>query len=124
MSPSMNTRTPLTRRVIAALLLVLLTACHSWQPTTVSPQRLISEERPSSVRVTLTNGRQLTLVNTSIRNDSIVHGDGRAYVPVSDVSTIEVRRLSVWKTIALPLGSFAGLVALGGLACVVDNGCY
>ena len=27
----MNTRTPLTRRVIAALLMVLLTACQTWR---------------------------------------------------------------------------------------------
>ena len=35
---------PLARRFIAALLLVLVTACHSWQPVTVSPRWLIVEE--------------------------------------------------------------------------------
>ena len=112
-------------RLVAALLLAVnLTGCHSWRTTTISPTQLIAEEEPSSVRVTLTNGRQLTLVDVSIRNDSIVREDGRAYVAVSDVSTVEVRYLSVWKTIALPLGVFVGAVALGGIACVVDNGCF
>ena len=64
------------------------------------------------------------MVDPTIRNDSIVPESGRAYVAVSDVGTIEVRHLSVWKTIALPLGSLAGLVALGGIACVVDNDCF
>ena len=36
----MSTRTPRARRAIAAFLMVLLTACHSWRPTTVSPQHL------------------------------------------------------------------------------------
>jgi len=48
----MSARTPLARRVIAALLLVQLTACHTWQPTTVSPQGWTPEERPSCVRAT------------------------------------------------------------------------
>ena len=52
---------PLARRVIAALLLVLLTACHSWRPTTVSPQQLIPEEQPSLVRVTLIDGETVTV---------------------------------------------------------------
>ena len=37
----MSTRKPpLARRFIAALLMVLLTACHSWRPTFVGPQHL------------------------------------------------------------------------------------
>ncbi len=113
-------------RLVAALLLAVhLTGCHSWHTTTIRPAQLIAEENPSAVRITLTNGRgRLIVVDPTIRNDSIVPESGRAYVAVSDVSTIEVRHLSVWKTIALPFGSFAGLVALGGIACVVDNGCF
>ena len=63
---------PLARRVIAALLLVLLTACHSWRPTTVSPQQLIPEEQPSLVRVTLIDGETVTVRDPTMRNDSIV----------------------------------------------------
>ena len=42
----MSKRTPLARRVIAALLMVLLTACHTWQPTTVSPQTFGGQGNP------------------------------------------------------------------------------
>ena len=65
----MSMRNPLERRVIAALLMVLLTACHSWRPTTVSPQGWTPEERPSSVRATLTNGETITVENPIVRND-------------------------------------------------------
>ena len=105
----MSTRTPLARRVTAALLLVLLTACHSWQPTTVSPQQLIPEEQPSSVRATLTSGEVIIVENPTMRNDSIV-GVTDADVGVSsrDVRLFEVRRFSVGKT----FGLVAGLVVL------------
>ena len=105
----MSTRVPLARRFIAALLLVLLTACHSWQLTTVSPQQLIPEEQPSSVRATLTSGEVIVVENPTMRNDSIV-GVTDADVGVSsrDVSLFEVRRFSVGKT----FGLVAGLVVL------------
>ena len=67
----MSTRTPLARRIIAALLQVLMTACQSWRPTYVSPESLIPVERPSSVRATLRSGATVTLENPTMRNDSI-----------------------------------------------------
>ena len=119
----MSTRTPLARRVIAAMLMVLLTACQTWRPTTVSPQQLIAEERPSSVRVTLTNGEAVTVRDPTMRNDSIVgvteNDRGPRYSPVGmasrEVRLLEVRHFSVGKTIGL-----AGLaVATIGLVVYV-----
>ena len=104
----MSTRKPpLARRFIAALLMVLLTACHSWRPTTVSPQQLIPEERPSHVRVTLTDGETVTVKDPTMRNDSIVGVTDAVGAlmtrPVGvasrDVRLLEVRRLSVNKNI-------------------------
>ena len=114
--PTMSTRTPLARRVIAALLLVLLTACHSWRPTTVSPQQLIPEEQPSPVRFTLTNGETVTIKDPTMRNDSIVgvtDADGALRtsavgVALRDVRLLEVRHFSVAKTIILAV-PFIGL---------------
>ena len=70
----MSMRNPLARRVIAALLLVLLTACHSWRPTAVGPQGWTPEERPSSVRATLTNGETLTKIHQPGRGDETDEG--------------------------------------------------
>ncbi len=110
----MSVRTPLARRVIAALLLVLLTACYSWQPTTVSPQQLIPEEQSSSVRATLTSGRTITVENPTMRNDSIVGATdtGVAGVASRDVRSLEVWRFSVGKTIGLVLGTAAAAAAV------------
>ena len=112
----MNTRTPLTRRVIAGLLMVLLPGCYSWQPTTVGPAGWTPEERPSSVRATLTSGRTITLKDPTMRNDSITgiiqdpNGYRRA-VAVSDVSTVEVRRIHTVTTIFF--GVFIRVLAVG-----------
>lgn len=111
----MSTRSLLTRRFIAALLMVLLTACHSWRPTSVSPQRLIAEDQPSSVRVTLMDDETVTIDDPTMRNDSIVGAtdEGRALtrravgVASRDVRLLEVRRLSVTKNIVLAVSLIA-----------------
>ena len=115
----MNTRTPLARRVIAALLLVLLTACHRWQPTTVSPQGWTSEERPPSVRATLTSGEIITVWNPRVRNDSIVAArdfPGAAAVSLRDVRLLEVQRTDVAGSIGLGLLISVAVLSLTVLA--------
>ncbi len=105
------------QRFIAALLMVLLTACHSWRPTTVSPQRLIAEEEESPIRVVLSDGTELTLRNPTIQHDSIITGRvrfGTENLLVRDVSRIEVQRFSLFRTVGvvvLPFAIFAGLSA-------------
>ncbi len=103
----MSTRSPLARRVIAALLLVLLTACHSWQPTAISPQALIPAERPSSVRATLPSGGTVTVRDPFMRNDSIVgYTDaGAAAAALGDVRLLEERRLSIGQSLAVVFAS-------------------
>ena len=106
----MSKQTPLARRVIAALLMLLLTACQTWRPTTVSPQQWTSEERPSPVRVTLTSEETITLKDPTMRNDSITGIDPTGYrrtVAVADVSTVKVRRINTLMTI------FFGVFILG-----------
>jgi len=109
---------PLARRVIAALLLVLLTACHSWQPTTVSPQGWTPEERPSSVRVTLVTGETVTIENPTVRNDSIVGATGLG-VASRDVRLFQVQRFSGGKTVGLGLGIAAGLAAVAAVVILI-----
>ena len=85
------------------------TGVDSWRPTTVSPQRLIAEDQPSSVRVTLMDDETVTIDDPTMRNDSIVgvrDADGALMsspvgVASRDVRLLEVRRLSVTKNIVL-----------------------
>ena len=112
----MSRKTPLAGRLIAALLLVLVTACHSWQPATVSPRRLIVEEEESPIRVILRDGTELTLRDATIRSDSIITGRvrfGTEDLLVRDVSQVEVQRFSLFRTvgvIVLPSALLAAFV--------------
>ena len=119
----MSRRTPLARRVIAALLMVLLTACQTWRPTFVSPQTLIPVEQPSSVRATLRSGTRVTLENPTMRNDSIfgVTDAGVVGVASQDLGLLEVQRLSILRTV----GATWLLVSLavGAVSVVLIAGC-
>lgn len=107
----MRTPTPLARRLIAALLLVLLTACYDWRPITVSPQELISEEQPSDIRVTSTGGVTFTLENPSMDNDSIAGSTevGPVRLAAKDFRLLELRRFSVMKTVGITT-LYAGVI--------------
>ena len=116
----MSTRTPLTRRVIAALLMVMLTACQSWRPATFSPRQLLPEDQPSSLRVTLMNGETVTVRDPIMRNDSIVGATDDADVAAvasQDVRLLEVQRLEVGRTIVS--GLLLGVVT--ALAVAMDE---
>ena len=125
----MSKQTPLARRVVAALLLVLLTACHSWRPTTVSPQTLIPEEQPSLVRVTLIDGETVTVRDPTMRNDSIVgvtdavgalttRGVG---VASRDVRLLEVQRFSPFRTVGVVVLASAILAAIASFVPYFDS---
>ncbi|MDE0730095.1 MAG: hypothetical protein OSB36_04115 [Longimicrobiales bacterium] len=101
----MRTRVPVARQLIATLLIALLTGCHSWQPTTVSPRTVILEELPSGVRFRLPDGDTMIVMDPLMRNDSILSTEaGTVPIALQDVSGLEVRRFSTRKTIVFAAG--------------------
>lgn len=94
-----------------ALLLLSVAGCKTWQPAARSPVDLIREERPSSIRVTGSEGVQVTLRNPTLVNDSIVSNvappPNAAFAPArvglaaDEVRSVEVARVSTVRTIAL-----------------------
>ena len=130
-TPTMKTRSAPASRFVPALVTLLLTACHSWQPTTVNPREWARDEHPSSVRVTLTNGDTVTILRPSTRNDSIVglgDADGTTDttavgVALQDVGLVEVRRFSILKTAGLVVASYGSIIVGGGiLVAILCNG--
>lgn len=116
------------RTAAALVLLALLAGCKTWQSTAVSPERLIAAERPSSIRVTTSDGTTRTLPNPRVINDSIVSGtsgtgglvtSSRLAVPRQEVRSVEVPRFSPRRTIVLA----AAIAAVSiGWASMVDTG--
>ena len=78
---------------------------------------MIAEEQPSRVRVTLTDGTQVTLDDPTIQNDSI------GGVALSDVRLIEVRSFSTGKTVALVIGVPVGYAIMVVASCLWDEHC-
>ena len=115
---------PLARRFIAALLLVLVTACHSWQPVTVSPRWLIVEEEESPIRVVLSDGTELILRDATIQSDSIITGRvrfGTKNLLVRDVSRVEVQRFSPFRTVGVVVLASAALAAIASFVPYFDS---
>jgi hypothetical protein len=123
----------MTRRVSALFMMVLyLTGCATWRPVTLSPRQLIEEQRPGVIRVIQADGTRLDLRNPSIHSDSVtavfrVRASSRVFrqdtirISLVDVTAVEVRRLSVTRTILLiPVGGLAVMLA----ACLSNPDCF
>ena len=110
---------PITRyRLVALLMLVLhLTGCYAWQPVTVGPRQLIEEEQPGQIRILQTDGMQVLLDGPTIRDDSIVGIPGRLRtatirIALSDIGSVEVRRISTPKTVGTVVLTAAFVLAI------------
>lgn len=113
------------RLALTVLSAGLLAGCKTWQATTLSPERLIAEERPSSVRVTTADGVTITLRDPRVVNDSIVSqtsgartslAGSRPGVEHRNVSSLEVARFSPGRTIMLASAIAAISVGWASLA--------
>lgn len=124
---SSSTRVLRSRRsVISALLGALyLTACHSWQVGTPTPAQFIEREHPVQVRVTRTDGSTEMLNAPAVRGDSLVGLAGAAKagdsvraagLPLSDVSSVAVRKSDTGMTVLLTAGIVVGVVGGAMLA--------
>jgi hypothetical protein len=119
------------RRALSLLIAFswLLNGCHSWQTQDVAPAGYIQSQHPGKIRLTLQDATQLTLKSPAVMGDSIVGavgGDSALQaVAASDVRSLEVRRVSAGKSIALGLGIAAGVfLALLGvyeISCSVSD---
>ena len=117
------------RRAIGlALLLWYVPACTTWQVAEgITPQRLIADQHPAAVRVTLPDSSQIVLDAPSIAGDSVAGlVDGRdSSVVASDIKQVAVRRVSGGKTAGMVVGLglvaalIAGAVALHNM-CILD----
>ena len=63
---------PLHRPIAALLLGLYLAGCYSWHREAVSPIQTVSQDEPSTIRVTTRDGTRLVLKLPAVRNDSIL----------------------------------------------------
>ena len=101
-------------RLITILLVVLLPACYSWHAVDGGARRYISEERPGIVRLTLTDGRKIDMVDPEVLGESIVgRVDERSTIAdEADVAVAQERRFEAFRTgaaIAVVVGALVGV---------------
>lgn len=116
-------------------LALLLSACKTWEPAPVAPSTLTGDNRPLAVRVVGTAGESLILRNPALVNDSVVATSGsptlagvgadafaaasRPGLPWKDVRSLEVSRVSVWRTVGLAAG--IALISAGWAVIASDS---
>lgn len=107
-------RHALLRRLLACVLLPpCLANCTTWQAQELSPEQVIAQEQPNKVRVKLANGSSVVLEQPSLSGDTLRgQGPGNPFVPLGDVSAIEVRKTDALLTAGLAVGCVAAATAL------------
>ena len=113
-------------RPIAFILLVAttLSACTSWQVQQVTPEQVVSAQRPKTVRVQRIDGSRVVVDNPRIDSDALAGASkGKpTSVPLADIHQLAVRRTSTGKTIGLVVGLVAIPFVIVGAVCVIDGG--
>jgi hypothetical protein len=129
------------RARLTSALLLALTACTTWKPTTTPLPLLLAKEQPQRLRVSLVRGGTITLRNPILRGDSLVDGrsprsatirgdplpssttTAESAVALSDVTSVAVGRTKVLGT----LGVAVSVVAGGFLVILIHDcarGCF
>jgi len=111
------------RTVLLLFLLLHLTACQTWQSVSldaVSPAQLIEEDQPDRVRVTGGDVFEREVVSPSVEGDQLV-GAGDFSVPLADILRVEVRGLSLGRTILAGVGVYATVIVAVVVLWALEN---
>ena len=97
-------------------------ACSSWQVQQASPE-LLMEQHPKAVEVHHQDGSKFRLTNPSIVHDTLagIRSDTSAMIPLSEVSSLGVRRFSLGRTSLLFLSIPAGFVGFVLVGCATSH---
>ena len=112
------------RAVLMLFLVLNVTACQAWHSVSldaISPAQLIEEDRPNRVRVTGGEVLEREVVAPSVEGDQLV-GAGGFSMPLSDILGLEVRGVSMGRTLLIGLGGIVAVPVLFVVAILVDCG--
>ena len=108
-----------SRAVLLLFLVLHLTACYTWQGVaTTSPAGVIEATQPDHVRVVVRGEGEMEIVRPVVDGDQLVGADGVS-LPVEDILALEVRNLSILRSVFAGLGivyGIAGAILLGQCA--------
>ena len=112
------------RAVLMLFLVLNVTACQAWHSVSldaISPAQLIEEDRPNRVRVTGGEVLEREVVAPSVEGDQLV-GAGGFSMPLSDILGLEVRGVSMGRTLLMGLGGVLALPVILAISLVAGCG--
>ena len=115
-----NMRRHRSRAVLLLFLLLNLTACQTWQSVSlgaISPAQLIEEDQPDRVRVTGGGVLEQEVELPAVDGDQLV-GLGDFSMPLGDIFGLEVRGLSLVRTVLLALPV---MLVVGAVSCIAEG---
>jgi hypothetical protein len=110
-----------TRRfALLAFVLLSLSGCYTWRSESRAPTSPVWRNLPGEIRLTLEDGRSLTIEQPVIRIDQTIRSQrGGPSAPLQDVSAVEARRFSAVRTFSLVLAKLSVVLHVVGL--IVDT---
>ncbi len=105
-------------RPLLMLMVLPLAGCLTWTPAGMSAEALLQQpEPPERVRVVTNDGAELILEQPVIRAGALVATAAPGAVLVGDVSSLEVEKVSIGRTIGLALPGVIILAIVGKRSC-------
>jgi hypothetical protein len=106
--------------VLLAVAVPMLSSCYTWRAESRAPTSSVWRNLPGEIRLTLDDGRSLTLERPVIRIDQTIRSEsGGPSAALREVSTVEARRLSGVRTFGLLLAKASAVLHIIGL--IVDG---
>lgn len=125
---------PRPHKFVSAVALLLagtfFTACTAWHTTTLQPQRFSADSSPERVRLTLSDGTQLTARHPVMTGDSLVWANGSGRPPAdsarsallaSSINKVEVHGVDNPRTIALTVFLFGLVVGVAVIGSAIGS---
>jgi hypothetical protein len=115
-------------RLAVMVSLLSAAACTSWKTQSAAPADVMREETSDRVRITRSDGSMIELIHPVLSGDSLSgrwantkDTSSRVSIPISDVRSVAVRRVSAGKTALLIAGVGLTAVAVVGAANAGDG---
>jgi hypothetical protein len=123
---ALGKRNHLSLPVMCGLLLSSVIACTRWQLAEISPERVVTETKPSRIRVTRLDSTRVELIRPHVSRDSLIGSvtpsGPPVSIPLSAVANVSVIKVKPAPTIALILAFSGAVVAVIMAVALAKNG--
>ncbi len=103
--------------VVLLAALLVQPGCQTWKPVTGSPEALFQADPPQRVRITRNDGFRIVLEAPQIRAGAMVATASPGAILLEDIEQVEVRGVSVLRTVGFLIPGAVIVFLVGKRAC-------